>query len=367
MAVITTRWPSLWFRWSVAVVAVVGGINDAPLVAASGLNPVTVHVRAVGGELVPDAYLALVPKWRPLSRPLLEAVVEKGIWIAHAPPGSYRLIACARGFAPLSQSASIAQDKAANLTVELQPLKRVTGNVSDEQGNPIAGVRIATINAAIAPPLGKLSRLAVDHLKSDWSVTTDKDGSWTLGLPGAPTALLYEAPGFGAEWRLREPADSSALDVSMKSGAELHLIADRSDSNLVVTLVREETNAGSGVPADWQRQIWARWAATPRLTWDSLQPGTYAIYAKYPDTRFFMPQAVKIGAVTLAASESRDLHVTLPPALVPAKSVATLFVENATRKDLGDEVEAFGVDAGGAPRRVDVVTEEASGADSSCT
>jgi hypothetical protein len=348
-------------RYPFAAFAVLACFNLLPLRAATNTAPVRVHVRAAGGALIRNAYVALVPVWRPLSRPLLETVAENGIWIALAPAGNYRLIAGANRFREESRAVSVTADNGADLTIELHPLQQASGNVSDERGNPIAGVRIATVSAAIAPPLGTMSRLAADHLGSDWFTTTAKNGNWTLALPAGTTPLLYEKTGYAAEWRLHKQDDPAALDVTLKKGAALHLIADRSDSDLVVTMVREDSNAGSGVPSDWQRQIWARWASTTTLSWDSLQPGTYSIYAKYPNPKFFMQRAAKIGTVTLAPLESRELPVTLPSALVAAKSVATLFVEGATRKDVGDDVQAFGVSATGAPQRIDLAEEEASG------
>ena len=323
--------------------------------AAEPEVPLIVHVRAAGGARIANAYVALVPPWRPLSRPLVETIAEKGSATFRIPEGKYRLLAAAKGFAP-----SVTIVSGEEVTAELRPLVTTSGQVSDEAGNPIAGARVATLNAAIAPPLGLVSELAARHLASDNATLTDGNGAWTLGLAEGTVPLLIETKGRAAAWREARPNDLAASDVFLSPGATLALTLDRADPNLFVTLVREGVDA-KGIPADWQPRIWSRWAADKTITWESLPPGTYAVYAKYPEPRYFMQQAVKLTTVTLAASERREVRVSLPPLRRPAEAVAAVFVEKLWRKDLGDEIDAFGRDAAGAAQRVEHFAEETSG------
>jgi hypothetical protein len=172
------------FRFCAFFAVVLSGLVSFRAMALPPDVPVTVRVRTVAGTPIRGAYVALVPVWRPWSRPLQEAIAEKGVSVLRVPAGNYHLIAGATGFAiSTSGPMPVAATSAKELAVELRALTPVTGNVSDEQGNPIAGVVVAGVNAAIAPPLGTLSELGVRHVGLQWSAQTDKEGAWTLGLP----------------------------------------------------------------------------------------------------------------------------------------------------------------------------------------
>jgi hypothetical protein len=201
---------------------------------------------------------------------------------------------------------------ALDVSIELSPLQPATGSVRDEAGHPIAGARVSTLNAAIPPPLGKVSALALRHLGSGWSATTDSSGVWTLPLPKGAVPLLFEAPGRSAEWRVRPEGDFPAIDVSLSPGATLTVTTNREEANLVVTLSRAETSMCT-IPVDRQPFLWARSGKNKMLTWSSLPPGTYTIYAKYPEPRYFMQTAAKLADVVLSAGEERGVKVTLPP------------------------------------------------------
>jgi hypothetical protein len=104
-------------RYPFAALAVLACFNLLPLRAATNTAPVRVHVRAAGGALIRDAYVALVPLWRPLSHPLLETVAENGTWTALAPAGNYRLIAGANRFREEFRAVSVTADNGADLTI----------------------------------------------------------------------------------------------------------------------------------------------------------------------------------------------------------------------------------------------------------
>lgn len=324
--------------------------------------PVTVRVRTTAGEPVGDAYVALVPVWRPWSRPLQEAIAEKGVSVLRVPAGNYHLTVGAMGF-EISTSGPLAISPIStnDFSVELRALKPVTGNVSDEQGNPMAGVLVAGVNAAISAPLGMLSELGVRHAGSQWSARTDKGGSWTLGLPEGTIPLVFEAPGRAAEMRFHRATDPAALDIAMSKGATLRLTTDRADPDLIVTLQRQGADVATEIPADWQPQIWARRAATTSLIWDSLPAGEYAIYAKYAAPRYFMQKAKKLTTVAVSPGEPRDVRVILPAAARPAKNSMALFLQGFSRKDLGEGMEGFARDSVGLVKRVDLFVEDVIG------
>jgi hypothetical protein len=332
-----------------------------PATAAMGDVAVTVRVRSPAGDSVAKAYVALVPEWRPSSRPLVEEIAEKGVSVFQVPAGTYQLVAGARGFAVFSRSPVFVKSSAMSLVIELTALKPLTGHVSDADGDPIRSAHVATVNGAIPTPLGTLSALAIRQLGSDWWTTTDEGGNWTLKLPDGAVPLFFEAPGRAAEWRIRPENGPVTLDVSLSKGTTLKVITDRVDPNLVVTLSREEPVPATAALADDQPRVWARWTNSNGLTWASLPPGVYGVYTKYPDPRYFMQTAAKLATVKLAPGEQRTIRVALPPARQPAMSSAALFLRGISRKDLGDRLEAFGRDAAGSPKHVEHFVEEATG------
>jgi hypothetical protein len=333
-----------------------------PLTAAAGDIAVTVRVRTAGASPVAQAYVAIVPAWQPSSRPLAEEIAEKGVSVLHVPAGKYWLIAGVRGFGITSRGpVSVSKTSGVNLVIELPPRKPMTGTVSDEEGRSVAGARVAGLNGAVPPPLGTLSELAVRHLASDLSATTDQNGKWTRKLPDGAVPLLFEAAGRAAEWKIRPENGPSSLDVSLRKGATLKVTTDRVDPNLIVTLSREDPEAAASSLADEQPRVWARWTRNTVLTWSSLPPGVYGVYAKYPDPHYFMQTALKITTVTLAPGDQRAIRISLPSARRPAASSGALFLQSVSRKELGDAVETFGRDTAGNPKPVEQFVEQVMG------
>lgn len=322
---------------------------------------VTARVRAATGVAIRDAYVGLVPEWRTSSQPLMEQLVEKGVCRFRVQPGTYWLVAGAPGYGVTSFGPFVVSGWEMDVPVELSPLQPASGIVRDEAGHPIDGARVSTLNAAIPSPLGKLSELAARHLASDWSTTTDKEGAWKLRLPQGAVPLLFEAPGRAAEWRITPADHSIAVDVPLAKGAELTVSTDRGDANLVVTLARDDSGAASTIPGGRQPLVWARSAKASVLTWESLPPGTYTIYAKYPDPRYFMQAATKLATVTLAAGQEQRIEVVLPPVRPRASSSAALLLQDLTREDLGKDVQAFGRDAQGRSTPLEHFVEEVMG------
>jgi hypothetical protein len=323
--------------------------------------PVTVRVHAQSGGSIPDAYIAFVPGWRPTNHPLVETIAAKGVADLRISPGTYLVIAGARGYALYSHETSITPSSGA-LSLELHQLKEAHGTVAGEDGRALSGVRVERINAAIPVPLGTLSALAARQLGPDWSTTTDEAGRWTLGLPDATVPLLFEIPGFGAEWRVNTKGDDKSMTSVLTRGSGLRLTTDRSDADLIVTLAAEPNSASTSIPAEQQPLLWGRATApSSRLEWSSLPQGTYGIFAKYPDPLHFMQRATKIGAVTLAPGEMRVFHVALPPAKVRAERSLSFFVPDLSRAELGSNEEGFARSVNGSPVRADAFVEDVSG------
>jgi hypothetical protein len=333
---------------------------SAALPATQGVV-VTARVRAATSAAIRDAYVGLVPEWRTSSQPLMEQLAEKGVCRFRVQPGTYWLVAGAPGYSISSFGPFVISGWEMDVPIELSPLQPATGIVRDEAGRPIEGARVSTLNAAIPSPLGKLSELAVRHLGADLSTTSDKDGAWKLRLPPGAVPLLFEAPGRAAEWRITPEDHATAVGVSLAKGAELTVTTDREDANLIVTLARDDSAAASTIPVGRQPLVWARSGKASVLTWESLPPGIYTIYAKYPDPRYFMQAATKLATVTLAAGQEQRLQVALPAVRQRASSSAALLLQDMTRADLGKDVHAFGRDAQGRPTPLEQFVEEVMG------
>lgn len=304
--------------------------------AAEGIV-VTARVRAGANSPIRDAYVGLVPEWRPSNYPLTEQIAEKGVGRFRVAPGNYWLVAGAPGYSVTSVGPFTVSGWELDVPIELAPLQPASGIVRDEAGRPIAGARVSTMNAAISPPLGKLSELAARHLGVDWSATTDQDGAWRLPLPKGAVPLLFEASGRAAEWKITPEDHSASVDVSLSQGAELTVTADREDANLVVTLSRDESGGASSLPAGRQPLVWARPGKSGALTWKSLPPGAYTIHAKYSDPRYFMQAAEKLATVTLSPGQQQRMQVTLPRARQRAERGTALLLPDIPRADVGKD------------------------------
>jgi hypothetical protein len=276
--------------------------------------------------------------------------------------GRYQVIAGAKGFQVSTESLPVSHELGENRNVVLKPLLRVSGKVKDENGTPLAGVRVAESRGEIVAPFAKLSALAVRHLSSDWSGVTDQEGNWSLAVPDEKVALVFSAEGRAAQWRVYKKGDPEPLDVSMLPGATLRVHCDRPDQNIMVTLEREGGDPAGSIPRGWQRPVWARWAKTEFTTWFSLPAGLYSVYAKYVDPRFFMSRAILVGKVELSASKETELKVTLPSEMHAAVRVFRLYLDGVSPQDVDvDDLEAFGLDATGDVHSLHCVVQQTVG------
>lgn len=332
--------------------------------APSQLVPMQVHIRAAGNQAIREAYVALVPGWRPVHTPLAEKILRDGRGEFRVPEDSYRVIAGATGYRVSIQGPFTfnAASGAGKLDLILEPLSEAIGTVTDEDGQPLPGVRVEDTRAVSPPPFGGLSALAVRHLSQDWATVTDRRGHWKLHLPKGTVPMLFSADGRAAQFRNWKSNDPHPLDVVLPTGGTLRVAVDRTDSAVMITLDRDGIPEEGNIPRDWQRQLWARWATTTLLSWHSLPAGSYSIYAKYFDPAYFMRRAVKIGAVTVDATAITDAKVMLPSVLRKVDKVVRLYVEGTAPDQLnGEDFEAYGVHEDGTPRRVAAVVQGTAG------
>jgi len=294
--------------------------------------------------------------------PLVEEIADTGSSVFRVPMGRYEVVAGAKGFQVSTERLLVSHELGETQNVVLKPLLRASGKVKDENGAPAAGVRVAESHGEIVTPLARLSALAVRHLSSDWSVVTDQEGNWSLGLPDGNVPLVFSAEGRAAQWRSYKSDDPKPLEVSMSPGATLRVTSDRPDPNVMLTLEREGRDPAGSIPRSWQRGIWARWAKTTVTTWSSLPAGVYSIYAKYVDPRFFMRRATLVGKVELSASKEVQLKVTLPSERHAAARVVRLYLDGVPPQDVDvDQLEAFGLDAAGDVRGLHCVVQQTVG------
>jgi hypothetical protein len=321
---------------------------------------VTVRARTAGGGS-PEAYVAVVPEWRPWSRPLAERITSDGSATFLVPPGTYYLAAGAKGSGvAVAGPFTIAPGSTKNADITLPPLRRVSGTVLDEQGNPIEGARVSDLRAAVPPPLDVVSELTLQYLGSAWKTTTGQDGSWTLMLPQADMPLMIESRGKAPLLRAYHPGDEARLTTVLRQGAALRLTLDRAAPDMILTL-RQDSGSNTGVTTAWQAKVWARRANTTTLEWDSLPAGNYRIQAIYPDPLHFKQEPFELLPIALTAGQTSDANVILPPDVSAAPRELALFVPKVPAKDFEEGLETLGVDAIGAPRRTARFVEDVVG------
>jgi hypothetical protein len=322
---------------------------------------IKVHVRGPGGTAVRDAYVAVIPEWRPWSRPLVETIATEGLATYGVPPGTYYISAGAKGAGSTVQGpVTIASNSAKDFTLALTPLRKVSGTVLDDRGNPIEGARVSDLRAAVPPPLDVVSDLTLQHLGSEWKTKTGRDGSWTLMLPQMDMPLVIEARGKAPLLRSYHPGDEAALTTVLQQGATLRLTLDRVAPDMILTL-RQESGSNAGVLQAWQPKVWARWASTTTLEWDSLPAGDYRVQASYPDPLCFAQKSFELPPITLSAGQAGEAAVILPSAISASQHEVALFVPKLHAKDFEEGLETFGVAASGAPRRTSHFVEDVIG------
>jgi hypothetical protein len=83
---------------------------------------------------------------------LVEEIADTGSSEFRVPMGRYQVIAGAKGFQVSTVSLPVSHELGENRNVVLKPLLRVSGKVKDENGTPLAGVRVAESRGEIVAP-----------------------------------------------------------------------------------------------------------------------------------------------------------------------------------------------------------------------
>lgn len=321
-----------------------------------------IFVQDANGNPVRGSYVALVPPYRPWSRPLVETIAQEDSAIFRVPAGKYRIMAGGAGFGPTaSETVNVTATGSNQFPVTVQLLTARRGTTKDVNGNPLSGVRVTFAPATIPQGLWRYSALAAQHFNDGASTVSDDSGNWSLNVPAdTPAWLIAEKDAYKRVWKSVPQSASGPIDFQLSKGAELEVLSDRFDPEMTVTLHRIEQPAVDDIPREWEPLVSARRSTATTTEWKTLPPGTYEILTKYTDPRRFGGKAVKLGETQVAVGEHKQLSVIFPPApLTPAK-ILPLFL-SANREELFADAQALGRGKDGTPVTVSVATESTTG------
>jgi hypothetical protein len=177
--------------------------------------------------------------------------------IARPPAALVALVFLADGFAATERKGLDAQAGATHdLTIRLARGRGLRGTVSDTDGRPIAGARVA-----IAPPAGSDAQDTPNQ-----SATTDAAGAYVLAsLPSLPGRAWVSARGYRSELGLDTAAWGDRKDLTLRREA------------LLVDVVEAE---GGAPIADARGTLWQ---TAPRARLGLLEPWRHASEAGYAD------------------------------------------------------------------------------------
>lgn len=329
-------------------------------------SPVRVTVRSMSQAAEPapgidDAYVALIAKHEPLSRPSFDAMTVRGHADLAVRPGEYFLLVAADGFQDELRELDVAE-KNHPVVVVLEPEVMLTGIVVGADGQPIAGARVRHAGAAPAFSRRDRSDYATQRLKGRRETETDEKGAWRLPAVGHHDfPILIEARGHSPAWvTYSEGIEGEVPDpfrTVLQKGATLNVSLDRTDGKMLVSAVPVAIPANTAVPPEWRNRVWSRAASTSSIEWESLPPGDYRIVAEHSDPLRFMAPA-ELGRVSLRAGARGERAVTLPADPPPAAtSYVTLLIPRSIELD---QPRAFWRRSGGT-QEVPHAIEEAIG------
>lgn len=327
-----------------------------PSVDANTAVTVRIAVHDANAKASAPSYVAMVPPYAPWSRPVAETLTEDGIAEFRVPPGPYQIVAGSDHRGVAIESVVVGGQRRNDFIVQLSAPRLVSGTVRDANGQPLRDAVIADVNAAIEPPLGRLSKLAAGVFVPAWTTTSDSAGNWSLAIPrDVSNPVVITAPGHAVSWS--SPAAQKPVAVVLQRGGVVAVTVDRLDPAFVLTLSSDAVT--SGVPALWQSQYWARGVDRNVVTWDSLAPGHYDIYAQQPERRTFS-KAVKVGSVDVRAGERSDIRAVLPERRAVRDDAMVLFLAGVAADEVR-ALEAFARDGSGRPVRIRHSVEPSSG------
>jgi hypothetical protein len=134
---------------------------------------IEVYVRQDGGRLVPDAVLTLIdPRGQQVSRGRGDS--DGGLLIDAPEPGSYALIASARGHQPVAVTVTVGA-RAQRLELTLPSSGEVSGTVRRRGGAPVAGATVT-----LTTPRGEVAGAAVTGDDGEFACRGVPSGLYTV-------------------------------------------------------------------------------------------------------------------------------------------------------------------------------------------
>jgi RNA polymerase sigma factor (sigma-70 family) len=262
---------------------------------------------------------------RPPERPHAQARAgaDGTFRLDNLPPGSYRLVATAEGFAPArSEPIAVASRGPRDVLLELGRGGFVlSGIVQDSGGGPISGAQVLV-----------RSREAIGV-----TLTNDK-GSYGVTLERGPYTLLASADGYAPARSSVELPGETRRDFTLHPGAHVGGRVVRKDGGqgIAGALVRLEPD-GRGGRGDETTTV-----SDGGFTLSGVAPGTYTLSAANGRLVGFAPEPVRVGV----AENLQGIVVALEPAFViggtvrdaagRAVAAAAIRMEDATKMvDMG--------------------------------
>ncbi|MDZ7268105.1 MAG: carboxypeptidase regulatory-like domain-containing protein [candidate division KSB1 bacterium] len=209
--------------------ATVSGI-DLALATASAIRGRVVD--AISGAALAKAQVTIQPARGPQPGLVVRTVLtdEEGNYLAGVPPGSYLVMAQARGYHPEFYDGVRERSQATPVTVEegkhtagidfkLDPLSRISGKVTAQAtGNPLSGALVLAFRERHATnPAGDPG-----HLNGPYAARTDSNGVYLLeGLPAGKYFVMAEAHGYLNEFWQEAPALEQATAVEVPESGEI--------------------------------------------------------------------------------------------------------------------------------------------------
>lgn len=223
-----------------------GSLLEAKLVAVtppatiSGIDLALATASAIRGQVldaVSSAPLAKALVTIHASRgPRPELVVrtaitdDNGNYLVGVPPGSYLVMAEARGYylefydgvRERSQATPVAVEEGkhtAGINFELDPFSRITGRVTDQlTGDPLVGAVVLAFRERFAPH----PSTDPGHLNGPHAARTDSNGVYRLeGLPGGKYFVMAEARGYLNEFWQEAPSLEKATALEIPESGEV--------------------------------------------------------------------------------------------------------------------------------------------------
>ena len=298
----------------------IGGV----MIAAPTTTAITVGVSTRSG-VITHPYIAIVPDDQPWRRPLREEVLTKSnsvIWTV--PPGRYRAVAGALGFATeYGKPIELRAGESRSAVLEMERLVPLTGLVLDDQGKGVSGARVGLIQSfAIDAPL-RLSPAAESALAGNTLTTTDAEGRFIFSAHPRFAHLLYiEAAGFEPRLlsgvKISDGADLGAIGLRRGGSLTVKWNGSRADGDDRLILVAKQPDLPDGISRDMALAVWARQLRGSSARWDSLPRGDYELWLNGWRRDHSDPPVV-LATLTVGADE-KTATIILPEKPVVAAS-----------------------------------------------